>query len=540
VTVTASGGCTATGSTTVNSSNGITTTVTPTHTSCGQNNGQATATPSGGSGYTYNWSNGGTQQTISNLAPGTYSVTVTASGGCTATGSTTVNLSNSVTATASSTDETCNACNNGTATVSASGASSYTFLWSNGATTQNISNLPPGTYSVTVTGNNGCTGTSSEVVNQYGCPGITASITKTDALCFGEHGTATATVTGGTAPYTYQWSSGDTTQNISAPAGVYTVVINDVNGCGSATSTVINQPQLLTVSTISVDETCSGLCNGTATATVIGGTAPYNYAWSNGDTTEQMSNLCPVMYSLTVSDAFGCKNTAQVLIDTGLLVTVETTGDTMVCFGKSGELHVPAQFDSYRWSTMGDTTILDTTNVMTWSSKGTYVILVSKNGCVAHDTAYVDVNQELILEITRESSFLKALISGGSGEFTYKWSTGETTETIQVAIPGTYSVTVTDDFGCDANATFDFTVGTIEVSTKPVRVYPNPVSNVITIEIPQGIDVKAISIYSLTGQLVQAHQSEKNKLDVSGLVPGTYVLTVMTNSGIFRAKFVKI
>jgi hypothetical protein len=377
------------------------------------------------------------------------------------------------------------------------------------------------------------------VVNQYGCPGITASITKTDALCFGEHGTATATVTGGTAPYTYVWSSGDTTATITRPAGVYTVVVNDANGCGSATSVVINQPPQLTVTTDVTAETCALMCNGKAKAIVVGGTTPYVYEWSNGDTTEQMSNLCPVMYSLTVSDAHGCTATAHALIDSGLIVKPEISGDTMVCFGKSGELHVPAQFDSYRWTSMGDTTTLDTTNIMTWSSKGTYVIYVSKSGCVAYDTATVDVNPELLLEITREGDVLKALISGGSGEFTYKWSTGEVTETIQVVTPGTYSVTVTDDLGCDVSSTFDFTVSTVEVSTKPVKVYPNPVSEQLTIEIPEGVTMESISIFSLTGQLMQV-SAETTKLDVSQLFVGTYILTVTTNSGILRTKFVKI
>ena len=277
-----------------------------TQTSCGLSNGSITVLPQGGSDYTYLWSNGSSSQTVSSLAAGSYSVTVTSVDGCMTTNTFTINNSSAVTLNTNVVQESCNDCNNGQITVTPAGGNGFTYLWSNGATTQSISNLAPGTYTVTVTASNGCTATTTVAINEFGCPGITLAISKTDPPCFGDcNGTATATPIGGNLPYTYQWSNGATTQiaNGLCPGG-YTVTIVDATGCVQTESVTITPgAQLFTNIT---------QLNGTITAIGNGGTQPYGYAWNTGETTASITPDSSGTYTVIITDANGCVTTVAI------------------------------------------------------------------------------------------------------------------------------------------------------------------------------------------------------------------------------------
>ncbi len=206
----------------------------------GGNNGTATATPSNGTApYTYAWSNGGTIQTISNLTAGTYTVTVTASGNCTGTATRIVTapavLSGSTTVT-----NTSNGQNNGAINLTVSGGTpAYTFLWSNGATTEDIANLAPATYTVTVTDSKGCTATKSATVSTSSAPPITLSFSVTNASSGQNNGAIDMTVSGGTAPFTYLWSNGATTQDlVNIAAGTYNVTVTGATSTKTGSATV--------------------------------------------------------------------------------------------------------------------------------------------------------------------------------------------------------------------------------------------------------------------------------------------------------------
>ncbi|WP_211342491.1 LamG-like jellyroll fold domain-containing protein [Hyunsoonleella aestuarii] len=281
----------------------------------GSSNGYAQANASGGTPpYTYAWSNGQTTQTAINLSAGTYTVTVTDANGCTDQDSVTLTDPPLLTATVTNTEPSCFGDSNGTATVTpAGGTSGYTYLWSNGQTTQAATGLPTGNYSVTVTDANNCTAVANVTIGQP--TALDASTTKMDVSCNGAaNGTGTINVTGGTAPYTYLWSDAQTTQTAIALApGTYNVVATDANGCQISRNITITQPTALSLSTEFNEPQCyNGANGGTAKIYPSGGTAPYYYLWSDGQTTQTAINLAVGTYTVVVTDANGCTENASI------------------------------------------------------------------------------------------------------------------------------------------------------------------------------------------------------------------------------------
>jgi len=535
VSVTSNNGCTATASAMVGSSTGISATASGTTTSCGQNNGSITATPTGGSGYSYLWMPGNyTTQTVNNLAAGTYNVTVTATGGCAATASAIVNSSTAITAMTSVTHESCNNCNDGLASVTPSGGSGYTYLWSNGGSSQAITGLVPGTYTVTVT-SGGCSTTASAVVNSFGCPTINLTTTITKAVCFGQNGTAIVSPSGGAAPYTFQWSNNGTTAMITAAAGIYTVLVTDKNGCANSTSVTITEPSQILATVTSTSESCTGDCDGTAIISTSGGTAPYAFLWASGNTSDTMVALCPGEYFATISDAHGCGTIAAVAIGPGMMVLPAITGDTFVCFGESGELQVN-QYDSYLWNTG------DTSKAISWNEAGIYSVTVTINGCIGGDTIEVNSGNELILMLdVTEGNIIKALAMGGQAPYNYLWSDGSTTDSLQVTVSGTNIVTVSDSDNCSVTDSLSVNISSIfESGKESIRVYPNPTESFIYINLPLGVSTEAISVFAISGTQVLAPIVNNVAIDVSDLFPGTYFLRINTDKKFYTATFSKM
>src|SRR5690606_3499144 len=208
-------------------------------------------------------------------------------------------------ASAVTTAVSCNGGSNGTVDLTVTGGTApYTYVWSNTATTEDMIGLAAGTYDVTVTDVNGCTATASATVTEPTV--LMASLSsQTNIACNGgTTGSATITVTGGTAPYTYTWSNGATTATITnVVAGTYNVTVTDANGCTDTASVTLTEPTALSASAIATNVSCNGGSNGTVDLNVTGGTAPYTYVWSNTATTEDMVGLTAGTYDVTVTDA---------------------------------------------------------------------------------------------------------------------------------------------------------------------------------------------------------------------------------------------
>ncbi|MFN8394425.1 MAG: choice-of-anchor V domain-containing protein [Bacteroidia bacterium] len=236
VTVTDANGCTSTGTYTINQPTAISLAFNSQPANCGQSNGNVTVTPSGGvGGYTYLWSSGATTATASGLAAGSYDVTVTDANGCQMIGTAALSNSNAPTGTTLSTAPTCNGDSDGSVDLTVSGGlAPLSFQWSNGSTTEDISGLGAGTYSVTVTSADGCILTQVVTLNE---PALLSTTVGSTPEMLGLDGTATVTPAGGNGGYAYLWSNGQTTQTATGlAAGTYTVTVTDSLGCNTTAS----------------------------------------------------------------------------------------------------------------------------------------------------------------------------------------------------------------------------------------------------------------------------------------------------------------
>ena len=291
-----------------------------TNVSCnGGTNGSATVAVTGGTGaYTYSWSpTGGTAATASGLAVGTYTVTVKDANLCQTTQSFTITQPSALSITSSQTNALCNGSATGTATVTVSGGTgTYTYSWApSGGTAATATGLVAGTYTVTVTDANGCTKTQSFTITQPML--LSASSSQTSIACNGgATGMASINPTGGTAPYTYLWSTGATTSGITAlVAGNYSVTATDANGCTVTRNFTLTQPSAIVATPSQTNATAYGAANGSATVTASGGIGSYTYSWApSGGTAATATGLVAGTYTVTITDANNCSITRSFTI----------------------------------------------------------------------------------------------------------------------------------------------------------------------------------------------------------------------------------
>lgn len=301
---------------------------------CENGSSTATATPIGGTApYTYLWSTGDTTQTVTGLTPGQYHITVTDAVGC-------LEVQACVVVTPlcclwaqwESTPDGCQGLGSGTATIIeiGGGVPPYIVTLPNGTTKVSngtmpivINGLTAGNHILNITDSKGCTLEQWLEVGQISGP--TATISLATINCGQTNTTATVNVTNGNMPYTYLWGNGTTTASATLSAGTHTVTVTDKNGCTTTATAVVTLPQPPVVTLATTNTTC-GEENGSITATITGGMAPYTCLWSNGATTDNLTNVAPGAYTLTVTGANGCTavNFATVLPSIGVQ-------DTMIC-----------------------------------------------------------------------------------------------------------------------------------------------------------------------------------------------------------------
>lgn len=484
LTVTDANGCTETGLAAVTAPPAIVADVSSTQVSCFNGlNGSATVTASGGSGtFTYRWSDAAAQTTAvaSNLSAGTFSVTVTDNSQCTQTAQVIITQPSAMTATAVSKDVRCGGEQNGTIEVSVKGGvQNYTYSWSNSVSTQNLSALGAGIYTVTIRDGNGCTFTLRDTISEPPALSLTGSVDS--VRCFGEaNGKITVTISGGTpgsaTPYLLTWSgngiSGSATTLPDLKAGDYTLLVADVKGCQKTEIFSVRQPGELKLPLPLVSDTvCFRGTNGVIRTLATGGTAPYRYVWSNAQTTSEATDLRVGEYEVTLTDARNCTLTALSRILQKAEVFALTTFENPSCRnGQNGTATAssifygsdpadPAQF-RYTWST---TPAQNTRTATGLQANGLFTVTITDaDGCSTIREARLGNPDTLFVtipEVKKATCFgtstgsARVAGNGGTQPYTYFWavtSPAQRDSLITGLQAGTYRVTVTDARNCPA------------------------------------------------------------------------------------------
>ncbi len=492
----------------------------------GAADGEVTANPSGGTGiFTYVWYDdaaltspiGQTTVTATGLAAGTYWVEATDVNGCAASASVTLtdppvlSVTAAVNSDYNGEDISCNGASDGAVLATpAGGTGTYTYIWYDdaglsspiGQTTPAATNLAAGTYWVEVTDQNGCTASTSVTVTQPPALSLSLSITSNyngeDISCNGAaDGEVTATVSGGTGTYYYNWYTDPgytvplgqfTAVAINLIAGDYYLRVNDVNGCEISASITLTEPvALFATETARTDVSCFGAADGSLTveATPGTGTAPYEYS-INGGASWQASgtfNALPAAaYIVQVRDINGCTFPVGVNITQPTPLVASILSTSMVsCNGLSdGEISVEANAGSgtapYQYSIDGGTN---------WQASGTFTGLSAASYTITVEDAQgctvlipFDITEPSVLELNPTADILLDCFGdtdgtgafyavGGTMPYTFTEVTntagallaapGFNSQSIFAAGAGIVTIRVTDANGCQIDATITFT-----------------------------------------------------------------------------------
>lgn len=459
LTITDSKNCINAKTTTVNSSTGVSSNLQKTNATCGNSNGSINTVITGGvSPYKYLWNTGDTTQNLSNLNSGSYKVTVTDNLGCTRIDSTSISNSATLNFSKTTTNSTCNQSNGSISLNNIVGTSPYSYLWSNGASTQNISNLLPGTYFVTVTDVNLCLKKDTIIVSST-APAV-YSLNVINSKCNQSNGSIQITGLTGISPFTFLWSNGAITQNITnISAGTYSVSVTDANGCiytkNAAVQNVSNPLLTLTKS----DATC-GNANGSVIANVSNSVGNVIYNWNTGPSSNIISNLSAGTYKVTITDSLGCTKSDSIVLASTPAFVVNYSVVQPTCGQNNGSLTANIISGtppfSFTWNN------LDTNKSRTNLTKGTYIVFYrDASNCSKKDTFIIDTSSKpkTTATITQAkcdslTGKITVVVSGGKAPYKYSWSRGDTTSSVSNLIPGTYFLTVTDTLGCQDIDTF--------------------------------------------------------------------------------------
>jgi PKD repeat protein len=379
-------------------------------------------------GVSYIWSNSLTDVDIW-ISNGIYTVTVTGSNSCTASASTAITTL-PIMSLATTVTPTCGNSSNGTIAVAVSGgAVPFAYNWNTGASTNNISSLAAGTYSVTVTDNNGCMKIVRRTVVVSPIP--IAAISGTGVGCV----SVALTASGGNS---YLWSGGNTpamSANTFTTSGIYTVTASTAVGCTATASTSLTITESATPSIAITGNGCSNL-----TLIATGGTY---YTWSNGISGATNIVTTSGVYTVTVTNAAGCTGsiTQNIVLSSPPLVTI--TGNTTACQGATALVQASGGI-SYLWSNNQTTASLSL-------SFGTYTVTATDtNNCTATASVIITALQPPITTISISGTTCPKTLTASGG--TCLWNTGSTTNTIIASNSGIYTVTTTNSVGCTTTA----------------------------------------------------------------------------------------
>ncbi|MEI6311032.1 MAG: T9SS type B sorting domain-containing protein [Bacteroidota bacterium] len=464
--------CTDTVSITINNSYVLQDTlVSKTNVTCaGNNDGTITVNAYGGVSpfsYSIDGISFGPSSTFSGLGAGSYNVISRDSRGC-------QNILNVVITSPSvlsiSLDSIANGlCSGGTTgsiyTSAHGGTPPYVYTWSNGELTDDIDSLAAGTYTLTVTDFNNCSSTFTQVITTPAALFLNIAGFQ-DVRC---NGGSTAfidiTVNGGTPAYTYLWSNGSTNEDqINIPATTYSVTVTDANGCNTSISQTINEPIVLSASAIVTNPICHGGLSGTIDVTVIGGTSPYTYLWSNGSASQDLNAISAGTYTVIITDANGCNTNGTYNLTEPARLNVSYTTTNVTCYNAgNGVIDVTVSGGSAPYAYLWNDANISEDRI--GLSPGTYSVLINDtNMCADSITALITQpdsfniisSQTNVSCAGRADATISLSVFGATAPYTYLWSDGSILEDRISLAGGPISVTISDANAC--TRIIDFTI----------------------------------------------------------------------------------
>ncbi|MFN0214864.1 MAG: hypothetical protein ACKVT2_11465, partial [Saprospiraceae bacterium] len=500
---------------------------------CSVNNGAIELSVTGPAGpYAYLWSNTETTEDIANLLPGNYSVTVTAASGCTR--SATLNVPNNAstfTLTATPAPLTNCAANNGAIDLDVTPAGAYTYLWSNTATTQDLSGLPPGTYTVSVTESGSCTATASYfVVDQRSSPAASQSVAP--EVCGLSNGSIDLGVSGGTAPFGYLWNSGHVIEDlVNIAAGTYTVTVTDANNCTATASATVpgNSISFALAGSPSANSSC--ILNNGAIDLSVNPPGGVSYLWSNMAVTEDLTGLPAGTYTVTVSAGGNCTNTAAFNVASNVPSPLLSSNIAAAsCGAASGSINLsvsgsPAPYQ-YFWSNAATTE--DLANILS----GTFTVTVTAaNGCTTVDNFSVPENSFSPAIASTLTPLSSCTLSNGAIDLTinpavpgysFNWSSGQTSEDLSNLPAGTYTVTVSAGGACSSTSVLTVT------SSIPLPVLSPNIAAASCGAASGGID---LSVAGSPAPYQYFWSNAATTEDLANILSGTFSVTVTAANG---------
>ncbi|WNM19125.1 PKD-like domain-containing protein [Flavobacterium capsici] len=529
----------------------------------GVNNASITTNIVGGiPPYTITWlgPNGFTSAAtaINNLEPGIYDLTIDDTGNCPYTNTYTITEPDDILISIDSeNDITCFGFANGSINISVTGGTgNYTYTWTKDtfpfSNNEDIANLSPGTYVVTVTDANNC-GPKTETFTITQPPILAVSlISQTNVECFGAatgaininpSGGTPIEITPGVFDYNYAWTGPNgftsTNQNLTnIVAGTYTVTITDNQGCTENLSAVITQSTEIIISYTTTPITCYGANNASFTTTISGGNPPYQYQWSNLSTALNQNNLSAGTYTITVTDNLGCIKAESIIIPEAPIFTVNPIVNNVSCYGaNNGSINlnltggIPTV--TLTWSD-GSTAGLIRNNL----GPGTYTATIADGTpCYIVRTFTILEPQPLVVSANTTNPLdcsnantgaIDLIVAGGTPPFNYSWSNGASTEDLVNVNAGNYQVTVTDNNGCSLTSQFNL--------VRPAPIYINVTTqtdfNCSTHQVTQNFVAQASGgVPPFQYQWSSGNISGPDNNIMNSSTNGTVILTVTDNIG---------
>jgi len=525
--------------------------------------------------YTYSWTTFpggigvGATDSISGLCPGEYQIIVTDDNGCPSPAVIVEVLEPSeVTVALTGTNPTCyDLCDGSAIAVASGGTPAYTFIWSptpgTGGATATPSDMCAGDYTVNVTDANGCNTTASITLNAPPEYDIVAVVSNLD--CFGDtDGAIDITVLDGGSGigYTYTWVPappfGAGTPNVSGlTAGTWTVTISDSEACDTTLSfTITSPPELILDASVISDVNCNGACDGSADVTIIGGTPPYSILWDDplAQTTPVASGLCAGIYTVTVTDANGCIETASITIDEPAAFDLTLSQTDLLCFGDCNATATVLVNSGgvAPYTILWDDPLAQTTFTAIALCAGTYnATITDNNGCDTVVTFTVIEPTELVIDGAAINSACFGdctgsaffTISGGTLPYSFEWYNAATdiplgvdNDSIFDLCAGDYYAIVTDGNGCTVQS-LDLTI------TELPEIVPSILS---TTDATCAICDGTAEISAVGGTGVFTFDWDPDPLagdgtsSVTGLCSGAYTVTITDDAGCTETLVVSI